>query len=595
MTELLTAAEMRAIEQAAIDSGEVTGLELMERAGAGVVDAIFEWRPELAESERRAVVLCGPGNNGGDGFVVARLLKQRGWTVDVCFGGDEERLSDDAAQMCRRWRQMLNSGTRPLTAATISELEVEPWEPEHRGCDVIVDAVFGGGLSREISEEGDIGQALSVICGDHNQRLPVVVSIDSPSGLCVDSGRVLGSEEVCSYSGATPFASLVVTFHALRLGHILEDGPTYCGHIIVKDIGLRETAFKLRLQAVFDPLSNVNLVSLEADKWSQIFPLSCEDQIHKYSHGHALIVSGGMAKTGAARLAARGALRIGAGLVTIASPPSALIENAAHLTAIMLQKMKGAEGLAEILTDGRINVVVIGPGCGVGEETRALVETTLSPARTGDLAPSMAASPDQGPGSRPGQRASRTIVLDADALTSFTNDPHALFTAIAASPCAVILTPHGGEFGRLFPDIADKLSETPTRGPAYSKVDATRDAAARSGATVLYKGADTVIAAPDGSASIAAAIYERAAPWLATAGSGDVLAGMIAGLAARGVHDPAATAAWLHQECGRHLGPGLIAEDIPEAIPAVLQRLLGWEAPHATSGVSRTPHTPESA
>jgi len=279
--------------------------------------------------------------------------------------------------------------------------------------------------------------------------------------------------------------------------------------------------------------------------------LQAQSHTHKYSHGHALIVSGGIAKTGAARLAARGALRIGAGLVTVASPPNSLMENAAHLTAIMLQKMKGPEGLADILSDPRINAVVIGPGCGVGEETRALVEVALA--------------------------GERTIILDADALTSYAESPNTLFTAIKASSCAAILTPHGGEFARLFPDITEKLATPATTGPAYSKVDATREAAARSGATVIFKGADTVIAKPEGQCSIAAAVYERAAPWLATAGSGDVLAGMIAGLAARGVSSPAASAAWLHQECGRHLGPGLIAEDIPEAIPAVLKRVLDWE------------------
>jgi len=303
--------------------------------------------------------------------------------------------------------------------------------------------------------------------------------------------------------------------------------------------------------------------------------LQAQSHTHKYSHGHALIVSGGIAKTGAARLAARGALRIGAGLVTVASPPNSLMENAAHLTAIMLQKMKGPEGLADIVSDPRINAIVIGPGCGIGDETRALVEVALSPTKTGDFL----ASGDEkgGAGSSPRKR---TIILDADALTSFEESPGTLFTAIKASSCAAILTPHGGEFARLFPDIAEKLATPATTGPAYSKVDATREAAARSGATVVFKGADTVIAKPEGQCSIAAAVYERAAPWLATAGSGDVLAGMIAGLAARGVSDPAASAAWLHQECGRHLGPGLIAEDLPEAIPSVLKQVLDWEPPN---------------
>lgn len=519
MTELLTAAQMRAIEQAAIDSGEVTGLELMERAGAGVVEAIFEWRPELAEGDRRAVVLCGPGNNGGDGFVVARLLKQRGWSVDVFLYGDEAKLPPDAVENARRWREL--GEVRRWRSDLLSEADF----------DLIIDSLFGSRLSRALPP--DVATALTL---GYTEKLDDrVVSIDAPSGLCLDSGFSLTSSEHDCWDAA--FASLTVTFHRPRVGHFLAQAPRHCGKLKVVALGLKNDTTiltKLLSRGCFSSLSYF-------------------EDTHKYSHGHALIVSGGMAKTGAARLAARGALRIGAGLVTVASPPSALMENAAHLTAIMLQKMKGAEGLADILSDDRINAVVIGPGCGIGEETRALVEVALA--------------------------GKRTVVLDADALNSYAEDPATLFAHIKASRCSVILTPHGGEFARLLPDIAAKLAETPAKGPAYSKVDATREAAALSGATVLYKGADTVIARPNGSCSIAAAVYERAAPWLATAGSGDVLAGMIAGLAARHVNDPAATAAWLHQECGRHLGPGLIAEDIPEAIPAVLKQVLGWQAP----------------
>ena len=278
---------------------------------------------------------------------------------------------------------------------------------------------------------------------------------------------------------------------------------------------------------------------------------------HKYAHGHVLVVSGGMGRTGAARLAARGALRIGAGLVTVASPPSAMMENAAHLTAIMLRKVKDADALAAVLADPRINAVVLGPGGGVGKAMRAMARAALA-VRVDQL---------------------RTVLLDADALTSFADEPETLFDAVAASHCATILTPHDGEFARLFPDVSERLGAIAETGPAYSKVDAAREAAARSGATVLLKGPDTVVASPDGRCAIASAAYGREAPWLATAGSGDVLAGMLAGLAARGVENPAANAAWLHQEAGRRLGPGLIAEDIPEALPDVLKAVLGWKAP----------------
>ena len=277
----------------------------------------------------------------------------------------------------------------------------------------------------------------------------------------------------------------------------------------------------------------------------QTFDLGKRRQ-HKYAHGHALILSGGVGKGGAARLAARGALRIGAGLVTVGPPPAAIIENAAQLDAIMLRPVADADTLAEILEDERMNALCLGPGLGVGARTLGLVAAALG--------------------------AKRRTVLDADALTSFAEDPSKLF-ALLHEKC--VLTPHPGEFARLFPDLAAKLSEPPIKGPAYSKVDAAREAAARVGCMVLLKGPDTVIADPQGRAAINSAHYERAAPWLATAGSGDVLAGMITGLLARGFAPMSAaeTAAWLHVEAARKFGPGLIAEDLPEMIPAVFRDL----------------------
>ena len=267
---------------------------------------------------------------------------------------------------------------------------------------------------------------------------------------------------------------------------------------------------------------------------------------HKYSHGHAVILAGSSPKGGAARLAARGALRIGAGLVTVAAPPDAVPDHAAQLTAIMLRSVADADALARVLEDDRLNALCLGPGLGVGSDTRALVKVAL------------------------GVR--RGCVLDADALTSFADDPNALF-AILHEGC--VLTPHAGEFARLFPDIAERLAAPATTGPAYSKVDATREAAARAGCTVLFKGPDTVIADPSGRCRINSAHYDRAAPWLATAGSGDVLAGFITGLLARGFEplEAASTAAWLHVEAARSFGPGLIAEDLPEELPKVFRSL----------------------
>jgi hydroxyethylthiazole kinase-like uncharacterized protein yjeF len=347
-----------------------------------------------------------------------------------------------------------------------------------------------------------------------------------------------------------------------------------CGRLRIADIGLE--AFARTGLATHHVLPHCggaglveNTIELLDVGWieSQAL-LSKSTGIHKYHHGHALILSGGVGKGGAARLAARGALRIGAGLVTVGCPPAALQENAARLDAIMLRSIYNSqtEGLrrarpapqggrdtapplgpgatlAGLLEDTRINALCLGPGLGQ-DRARALAPAALA--------------------------AKRATVLDADALTAFADDPAELFSMLH-DRC--VLTPHGGEFARLFPDIAERLAEPATAGPAYSKVDATRDAAARAGCTVLFKGPDTVIASPGGRAAINSAHYDRAAPWLATAGSGDVLAGFIAGLLARGLHpmQAAETAAWLHVECARAFGPGLIAEDLPEMLPKVFR------------------------
>ncbi|MEO0666205.1 MAG: NAD(P)H-hydrate dehydratase, partial [Pseudomonadota bacterium] len=280
--------------------------------------------------------------------------------------------------------------------------------------------------------------------------------------------------------------------------------------------------------------------------WDEPQSKLSENGDHKYAHGHALILAGGSGHGGAARLAARGALRIGAGLVTLASPQEAMIENAARLDAIMVRALDDAGALTETLKDDRLNALCIGPGLGQD--------------RAKDLVPAALA-------------AKRATVLDADALTVFADDPDALFDRLHQN---CVLTPHGGEFARLFPDIADKLAAPATKGPAYSKVDATREAAARAGCTILFKGPDTVIADPNGRCAINSAHYDRSAPWLATAGSGDVLAGFITGLLARGLHphEAASTAAWLHVECALSFGPGLIAEDLPEELSKVFKSLL---------------------
>lgn len=520
MASLLRAAEMRAVEKAAIRAGEATGLDLMARAGRGVVEAMLAWRPRLAGTPGRVAVLCGPGNNGGDGFVIARLLKARGWAVEVFLHGCDpaaiDRLPADAATNARRWREM--GEILPLCPGAMPSAH-----------DICIDALFGTGLTRDLAPE------VVAIIRAVNARRPAsgaLVSVDIATGLCSDSGRA---------RPVSFLADLTVTFHRARPGHYLASGPEASGLVAIADIGLGAREGEAPIGAI--TVNAPRLLSPEP-------ALDKGRGAHKYSHGHALILSGGVGKGGAARLAARGALRIGAGLVTVGCPPAALQENAAALDAIMLTPLGDAAALTAFLPARKVGAVCLGPGFGHGARLRAFVEAVLGGARA-----------------RP-----TGIVLDADALGEYADDPATLFAMLHPN---CVLTPHQGEFGRLFPDILARLTAPAGKGPAFSKVDATRAAAARAGSIVVFKGPDTVIADPAGRTAIGAAAYGRAAPWLATAGSGDVLAGFIGGLMARGFEafDAAEAAVWLHVECARRFGPGLIAEDLPEQLPAVLRDL----------------------
>ena len=501
MNDVLTSDQMRAAEAAAITSGAASGLDLMERAGAACVEAILAEWPALTETPQRAMVVCGPGNNGGDGFVIARLLAGRGWDVAVFCLGDPDRLPADAHRNFRRWCDL--GDTAPLGSAA----DADPGA-------LLVDALFGTGLTRPL--EGLLRELTT-------KTAPRVVAVDIPSGLCADSGRVLG---------AAMRADLTVTFHAAKPGHYLSDGPATCGRLAVAGIGLSHDAAAQTVRLCDSP---------DAETLRKTSPG------HKYSHGHALVLSGGAGRTGAARLAARAALRIGAGLVTLGVPGSAQQEVACQITALMLRRIDGDADLADLLKDPRLTALCLGPGMGT-DRAQALVGVALRA--------------DHRP----------CVVLDADALTTFQDDPAALFDQLHAG---CVLTPHMGEFARLFPDIADRLNATPTSGPAYSRLDAAREAARRAGCVVLLKGPDTVIADPSGLCSINAASYARAAPELATAGSGDVLAGLITGLLARGLApmQAAEAAAHLHVDCALSFGPGLIAEDLPEELPKVLRAL----------------------
>ncbi len=469
--------------------------------------------------------------------------------MEVFLYGDAEKLPPDARANFERWLEM--GEVKPLLSSDAGSLS--PFE-------ILVDGLFGSGLKRPLSKEL-LARVQNLQCNRENgyRRFEhKTIAIDCPSCVEIDSGRALVPEKM--WVGDLHFdflADLTVTFHAFKTGHVLagaEPFSSYSRKVVVKSIGLdkraglralgqgrekREQKVAYRRQ-VARLLSREQYASEEYD-WS---PLS-KDAGYKYSFGHALILSGGAGRTGAARLAARGALRIGAGLVTLGVPGSAQLEVAAQVTAIMLQRVGTGEELASALEDARITALCLGPGMGAAR-ARALVPVAL--------------------------QSNRATVLDADALTAFENAPQTLFDLLHEN---CVLTPHGGEFRRLFPDIAEELNAPAPRGPAYSKVDATRAAAARAGCVVLFKGANTVIAHPNGRCSVNAAVYERAAPWLATAGSGDVLAGFIAGLLARGFSplQAAQAAAWLHVECALSFGPGLIAEDLPEELPKVFRAL----------------------
>ncbi|PZX13939.1 bifunctional ADP-dependent NAD(P)H-hydrate dehydratase/NAD(P)H-hydrate epimerase [Celeribacter halophilus] len=517
MAELLTSAQMRAAEQAAMASGAVTGLDLMERAGQGVVNAALGAWPELAHSSYKAVVLCGPGNNGGDGFVIARLLKQRGWDVEVFLYGTPEKLPPDARTNYERWQAL--GDVAGFVDLCVGQIE---------SCDLVIDALFGTGLTRPIpAVMAAVAQGLA-----HPNGAARRVAVDLPTGLCSDSGRILGDDP----SAVFP-SDLTVSFHSLKQGHVLGQGAEICGQVAVADIGLNAVGETLRAGMQDGPA-----VTLYDEPHRSA--LAKQGFGHKYNHGHALILTGPSGKTGAARLAARAALRVGTGLVTLGTPHEAVTEVAAQITALMLIEIDTPDLLTRVLSDPRLNALCFGPGFGV--------------ARAGAFLPAVLAS-------------RRATVLDADALTALAQSDSGF--ANLHENC--VLTPHAGEFKRLFPDLAARLAEPPLTGPAYSKVDATRSAAQRAGCTVLFKGPDTVIASPDGQCSVSAAVYERAAPWLATAGAGDVLAGLIAGLMARGFppHQAAEIAAWLHVEAARSFGPGLIAEDLPETLPKVLRGL----------------------
>lgn len=482
---LLTQDAMSALDTLVIQQG-TDGLTFMRRAGAAVVSVIESAFPNPVS----VVVLCGLGKNGGDGFIVAGLLQQKGWTVTCTVIGDAAQLSGPALQARADF---------PGSLVT--------WSPDLLGsCSLIVDALFGIGLNRPLSTEYEV-----VIQAVNESRQPVV-SIDMPSGIHADTGAALG-QAIC--------AKTTVTFTRKKPGLLLLPGRIHAGEVIVADIGIEARVAATAITACAE-----NHPSL----WHDQVPRFGVEQ-HKYHHGHALVLGGGV-MTGAARLAARAAQRSGAGLVTVAAPPYATLVYASNLDSVLVHPVTTIEDWCRQVEDPRKNAILLGPGAGVSELLQAQVLAALA---TG-----------------------KPVLLDADALTTFSAQPEKLFRALHAQ---TVLTPHAGEFERLFGpqrEFTDKLSLVARMARLVQCV-------------VLLKGADTVIAAPDGRA----VINTNAPPWLATAGSGDVLAGIITGLLAQGVEafTAACIAVWLHGAAAQDFSPGMIAEDLVAALPHSLAKL----------------------
>ncbi len=479
---LLDADQSRAADRAAITQG-VSTESLMENAGRAVADLICETYHQCP-----ALIVCGVGNNGGDGFVVARILRERGWPVTVTVIGNDNAIEGAAILALHKYEE--HYGRTLLFDESMLH-----------GQELIVDAIYGTGLSRSIA-----GATRDAIEALNASGLPII-SVDIPSGINASTGEVMG---------AAVRATHTVTFVRPKLGHVLLPGKAYTGGLHVFDIGIAGE----NVQADYFLNSPV--------LWAHNFTTPTPES-HKYSRGHALVIGAGLGYTGATKLGALGALRAGSGLVSVVCAPDVLPVYAASLTSVMTKPASDLKQLDALLEDKNTSAVLIGPGCGANEVTREKTLRILA--------------------------SKKPCVIDADALSAFKSTPKTLFTAVEGP---VVLTPHEGEFTRLFA----------FEGPKHERA---RDAAEVSNAVVVYKGNDTVIAAPDGRIAINA----EAPVWLATAGSGDVLSGIITGLLAQGMpaFEAACAGVWIHSRAAALFGPGLIAEDIPSSVPGVLKAL----------------------
>lgn len=483
-TLIVTPEDMGTIDRAAAASG-LSSYGLMERAGQAVAAAALRRYPGAL----RFAVLCGPGNNGGDGYVAARALAEAGAVVTVHALGDPGSLAGDA--------------TIAFAAFTGHVAPLAHYMPDSG--DVVIDALFGAGLSR------DVPDAVRRVIDAVRKAAVTVLAVDLPSGVDGRTGQV---------RGAAFEADTTVTFLCRKPGHVLLPGRALAGALEIFDIGI-----PARHLAHHNDHMRLNRPAI----WRMAQPAQT-GAIHKYVRGHLAVFSGPAIATGAARLSATAGLRAGAGLVTVLSPQEATPANAAHLTAVMLKVVDGEKDLAAMLEDERLKTFVLGPGFGDRDRARQYV-------------PLLA---ERG----------RQLVLDADGISAFRDDPQTFFALFSAGSPRLVLTPHDGEFARLFPDLAGNA--------ALSKIDRARKAAIRSNGVVILKGADTVIAAPDGRVLV----NDNAPPWLATAGSGDVLAGIVGAHLAQGmpIFEAAASAVWRHGAAGQRAGAGLTAESLINAL-----------------------------
>lgn len=492
MFELLTPEEMARADNITIKSG-TDGFELMLAAGQAVAHTARNMFPENGP----IAILCGPGNNGGDGYVAAQLLRETGRKV-TCYTHGLPRSGTDAMRASIFYKGDVK---------TIADFKASDFIG-------VIDALYGAGLKRPI-----LGQAATIIEELNSSNIPVI-AVDLPSGISGETGQVMG----CAVK-----ARATVTFFRKKPGHVLQTGRGYCGVLHLADIGIDETVLHEIGPQTFENVSEL---------WIADLP-SAAPQSHKYSRGHAAIFSGPLYSTGAARLAAMAAARSGAGAVTLLSPPDALAVNASHLTSIMLRETRSLQDAMRFITERKVSAVALGLGYGNAVLGRDHALGVLSMNING-------------------------LVLDADGITAFEKDPAKLFGSLRGKDMALVLTPHEGEFARLFPDIHARQD--------LSKLTKAREAAKRANAVLVFKGPDTVIAAPDGRA----AINSNATPLLATAGSGDVLTGIVCGLLAQNMpaFEASCAAVWMHADAARRFGRGLIAEDLPDLLPQVWTSLI---------------------